>query len=60
MMGLWAYRNGVKVDFSRPRKPTSNAFMESFDEIFWADCLDTNWFYNLTKVKLIIGAWRRE
>jgi putative transposase len=22
MMDLWAYRNGVKIDFSRPGKPT--------------------------------------
>lgn len=28
-MDLWAYRNGVKIDFSRPGKPTDNAFVES-------------------------------
>lgn len=27
----WAYRNGVTLDFSRPGKPTDNAFIESFN-----------------------------
>jgi putative transposase len=26
----WAYENGVTLDFSRPGKPTDNAFVESF------------------------------
>jgi putative transposase len=28
---LWAYANGVVLDFSRPGKPTDNAFIESFN-----------------------------
>lgn len=31
-MGLWAYQNAMEIDFSRPGKPTNNAFVESFDE----------------------------
>jgi putative transposase len=27
----WADRNGVQVEFSRPGKPTDNAFAESFN-----------------------------
>jgi len=27
----WAYENSVKLDFSRPGKPTDNAFVESFN-----------------------------
>jgi putative transposase len=38
-MDLWAYRNGVKIDFSRPGKPTDNAFVESFNGTFRAECL---------------------
>jgi putative transposase len=26
-MDLWAYRNGVKIDFSRPGKPTDNPYV---------------------------------
>ena len=29
----WAYENGVVPDFSRPGKPTDNAFIESFKGI---------------------------
>jgi len=29
-MDLWAYHNQVKIDFSRPGKPTDNAHVESF------------------------------
>ncbi len=30
-MALWAYQNGMKIDFSRLGKPTDNAFVESFN-----------------------------
>ncbi len=58
-MDLWAYRNGVKIDFSPPGKPTDNAFCESFNETFRSECLDTNWFSNL-QARQLIEAWRRE
>ena len=29
----WAHRNGVKLDYSRPAKPTDNPFIESFHRI---------------------------
>jgi putative transposase len=29
-LDLWAYANGVTLDFSRPGKPTDNAYVESF------------------------------
>ena len=30
-LDLWAYMNGVTLDFSRPGKPTDNAFVELFN-----------------------------
>lgn len=30
----WAYENAVVLDFSRPGKPTDNAFIESFNGAF--------------------------
>ena len=36
----WAYSNGVTLDFSRPRKPTDNAFIGSFNGIVRAECLN--------------------
>ena len=43
ILDLWAYQNGVKIDFSRPGKPTDNAFVESFNGTLRAECLDTHW-----------------
>jgi putative transposase len=59
-MDLWAYRNGAKIDFSRPGKPTDNAFVESFNGTFRAECLDTHWFMDLKEAKQLIESWRRE
>lgn len=33
-LDLWTWSNGVKLDFSRPGKPTDNAFIESFNASF--------------------------
>ena len=59
-MDLWAYRNQVKIDFSRPGKPTDNAFVESFNGTFRAECLDTHWFADMKEAKSLIEAWRKE
>jgi putative transposase len=60
VMDLWAYHNQVKIDFSRPGKPTDNAYVESFNGTFRAECLDVHWFASLTEAKQIIETWRRE
>ena len=58
--GPVGYQNGTKIDFSRPGKPTDNAFVESFNGTFRAECLNTHWFMNLKEAKHLIEAWRRE
>lgn len=35
----WAYINQVALDFSRPGKPTDNAFVESFNGRLRDECL---------------------
>jgi len=60
IMDLWAYRNGVGIDFSRPGKPTDNADVESFNGILRAECLNTHWLTSLDLARQIIEAWRRE
>jgi putative transposase len=59
-MDLWAYQNKARIDFSRPGKPTDNAFVESFNGTFRKECLDAHWFTALTEAKQIVEAWRRE
>jgi putative transposase len=50
-MDLWAYQAGVQIDFSRPGKPTDNAYVESFNGTLRAECLDAHWFATLTEAK---------
>ena len=57
-MDLWAYLNKVKLDFSRPGKPTDNAFIESFNGKFRAECLNENWFLSLADARGKIDRWR--
>jgi len=59
-MDLWAYQNGVKIDFSRPGKPTDNAFVESFNGTFRDECLNVHWFETMAEAKQLIEAWRQE
>ena len=37
-LDLWAYQRDVTLDFSRPGKPTDNAFIESLNGEFRAEC----------------------
>ncbi len=60
IMDLWAYQNKVRIDFSRPGKPTDNAHVESFNGTLRAECLDVHWFATLTEARQLIESWRRE
>jgi len=59
-MDLWAYHNRVKIDFSRPGKPTDNAYIESFNGTLRAECLDAHWFGDLAEACQRIEAWKLE
>jgi putative transposase len=50
----------MKIDFSRPGKPTDNAFVESFNGTFRAECLNAHWFGTLAEAKRLIEVWRQE
>lgn len=56
----WTYEHGITIDFSRPGKPTDNAYVESFNCRFREECLNPNWFMSLDDAKEKIEAWRRE
>jgi putative transposase len=59
-LDLWAYRRGVTLDFSRPGKPTDNAYIESFNRKFRAERLNANWFLTLDEARRKCEAWRRD
>lgn len=56
----WAYRRGVKLDFSRPGKPTDNAYIESFNGRFRQECLDQHWFSSIEEARQRIKEWRKD
>ena len=60
LVDLWAYANSVTMEFSRPGKPTDNAFIESFNGSLRDECLNVHWFDDLTDAKEKLQAWRRE
>ncbi len=57
---LWAYWNHVKLDFSRPGKPTDNAYIESFNARFRLECLNEHWFLSLEDAREKIEEWRQD
>jgi len=59
-LDLWAYLNGVTLDFSRPGKPTDNAFIESFNGKVRSECLNTSWFLSLKEAQSKCEAWRTD
>jgi putative transposase len=56
----WGYRNGVKLDFIDPGKPTQNAYIESFNSILRREFLNDHWFTSFQEARDIIEAWRLE
>ncbi len=60
VMDLWAYHHKVEIAFSRPGKPTDNAFVESFNGTLRDECLNARWFTSLTDAKEQIEQWRVE
>ncbi len=57
-LDLWAYARGVTLDFSRPGKPTDNAFAEAFNSRVRAECLAAHWFLSLADAREKLEAWR--
>lgn len=50
----------MRIDFSRPGKPTDNAFIETFNGSLRDECLNLHWFETMAEAKGVIEAWRRD
>lgn len=59
-LDLWTYQHDVTPDFSRSGKPTDNAFIESFNGKFRAQCLNARWCKGLDDAREKLEAWRRD
>lgn len=60
LMDMWAYHHGVRLDFSRPGKPTDNSYVETFNGSLRDECLNVNWFASLAEAKHALEDWRRD
>ncbi len=60
MLDQWAFFNQVKLDFSRPARPTDNAFIESFNARVRQELLNASWFTSLADARARMAAWRKE
>ena len=59
-LDLWACQRDVTLDVSRPGKPADNAFIESLNGKFRAECLNATWFLSLEDARSKCEAWRRD
>lgn len=60
LMDMWAYHHGVRLDFSRPGKPTDNSFVETFNGSLRDECLNVNWLASLVEAQGLLEAWRQD
>jgi putative transposase len=58
LLDQWAYLNKVELDFSRPGKPTDNAYIEAFNSRLRQECLNASWFLSMADVRIRIEEWR--
>ena len=59
VLNKWAYEKGVELDYSRPGRPTDDAYIESFNGRFREECLSTHWSLTLEDAKAKIEAGER-
>jgi putative transposase len=56
----WAYQNRVRLDFTRPGKPTDNAHIESFNARVRQECLSQHWFIDLADARRTLETWKED
>lgn len=59
-MDLWAYANGVHLDFIRHGKPVENGYIESFNGKLRDECLNVEVFYSLADARRKLEKWCRD
>jgi putative transposase len=59
-MDLWAYKNGVHLDFIRPGKPVENGYIESFNGKLRDECMNVEVFFTLADARRKLHLWRRD
>ena len=60
LLDQWAYLNKVELDFSRPGKPTDNAYIEAFNSRLRQESLNASWFLSMDDARNRINDWRAD
>jgi len=60
VLNAWSHDHKVEHIFTDPGCPTQNGYIESFNGKLRDECLNQNWFANLSEAKKIIEEWRLE
>lgn len=55
----WALKNGVRIEYIQPGKPTQNAYIESFNARLREECLNQELFLDLDDARRKIENWRQ-
>ncbi len=58
LLDQWAYLNKIELDFSRPGKPSDNAYIEAFNSRIRQECLNASWFLSMADARQRINEWR--
>jgi putative transposase len=56
----WAWAHQVRLDFSRPGKPTDNAMIEAFNASVRRECLSEHYFSTVAEAQIVLRAYRGE
>jgi putative transposase len=59
-LDAWAVKQGVRLRFIEPGKPSQNGVVESFNGRFRDECLNQSWFTSLADARDTVEAWRRD
>ena len=60
VLDQWAYFQRIGLDFSRPAKPTDNAYIESFNARLRQELLNASWFLSVAEARQRTECWRKE
>jgi len=56
-MDLWAYTNGVHLDFIRPGRPVEDGYIERFNGRLRDDCLNVEVLFTLADARRKLALW---
>ena len=59
-MDLWAYSNGIHLDFIRPGRPVENGYFESFNGKPRDKCVNVDVFFTLADARGKLERWHRD